>query len=214
MREKILAGLKTKFDGVDTATLGRLADQLATKVTKEEDVQTVVDGVTFAQVLENYGDYRATGATKTAVANYEKKHGLKDGKKVETTVEDPKPKQTGGNEMSEREKKLFEMVEKLTKRMDDADKQNTTNSRKKQLEEAIAKLPDSLKKVYGRTVYDGMSDEDFTALMGEVKTEVEGFEKEATQKGTIFGKPFKHQGGGGNAFSAEQAKSIVDGLNI
>ena len=112
-------------------------------------------------------------------------------------------------------KALAESVSKLGERLDNADKANITNSRKKQFDEAIAKLPDNLKKVYGRTAYDTMTDDDFTTLMGEVKTEVEGFEKESKQRSGVFGSPFSKKGGEvKEKLSDEDASKIVDSLKI
>ena len=82
MYDTILEQLKTKFSGVSEDILGRVAKKLAGTAKTEEEVKTAVDGVTFQQLLESYGDSRANDATKTAEMNYEKKHGLKDGKVV------------------------------------------------------------------------------------------------------------------------------------
>jgi hypothetical protein len=86
IQELILAGLQQKFTGVDTAILTRIATKKAEGVTDASQVQTIVDGVGFSDVLNSYGDFRAGDASKTAVTNYEKKHNLKDGKPVETTT--------------------------------------------------------------------------------------------------------------------------------
>ena len=86
MKEKILALLKTKFPGVDEASLSRIAEKKAAGVTDESQLQTIADGVGFQDVLNSYGDFRAGDASKTAVSNYEKKHNLKDGKPIETTT--------------------------------------------------------------------------------------------------------------------------------
>ena len=91
MKEKILAALKTKFVGVDEAILIRIAEKKATGVTDESQVQTIVDGVGFPDVLNSYGDFRANGAVASAVMNYEKKHNLKDGKPVENPNPQPTP---------------------------------------------------------------------------------------------------------------------------
>ena len=85
--EQILAGLRTKFQGADDATLQRMASKKAEGVTDESKVNSIVEGIYFQDVLTSYGDYRADGAQKTAVANYEKKHNIKDGK----PIEEPKP---------------------------------------------------------------------------------------------------------------------------
>ena len=78
--EQILAGLQQKFAGVDTAILTRIATKKAEGVTDETKVNSIVEGISFSDVLNSYGDFRAGDASKTAVSNYEKKHNLKDGK--------------------------------------------------------------------------------------------------------------------------------------
>ena len=90
--EQILAGLQTKFPGVYTATLTRIATKKAEGVTDETKVNSIVEGISFSDVLNNYGDFRAGQAQVSAVTNYEKKHGLKDGKPiVNPKPEPPKP---------------------------------------------------------------------------------------------------------------------------
>ena len=79
--EQILAGLQQKFAGVDTAILTRIATKKAEGVTDETKVNSIVEGISFSDVLNSYGDFRAGDASKTAVSNYEKKHNLKDGGK-------------------------------------------------------------------------------------------------------------------------------------
>lgn len=85
--EQILAGLQQKFAGVDTATLTRIATKKAEGVTDETKVNSIVEGISFQDVLTSYGDFRAGDARITAVANYEKKYNLKDGKPIENPEE-------------------------------------------------------------------------------------------------------------------------------
>ena len=89
IQELILAGLQLKFTGVDTAILTRIAIKKAEGITDETKVNSIVEGISFSDVLNSYGDFRAGDASKTAVTNYEKKHNLKDGKPVENP--NPKP---------------------------------------------------------------------------------------------------------------------------
>ncbi len=91
--EQILAGLQQKFTGVDTATLTRIATKKAEGVTDETQVNSIVEGISFQDVLTSYGDFRAGDARITAVANYEKKHNLKDGKPIENPNPNPKPEE-------------------------------------------------------------------------------------------------------------------------
>ena len=85
--EQILAKLQTKFTGADAATLQRIATKKSEGVTDESKVDEIVGSVTLLDVMNNYGDFRADGASKTAsknaIADYEKQHNLKDGKPVE-----------------------------------------------------------------------------------------------------------------------------------
>lgn len=90
--EQILAGLQQKFSGADTATLTRIATKKAEGVTDETKVTSIVEGISFQDVMQNYGDFRAGQAQTSSIANYEKKHGLKDGKPIENPKpEPPKP---------------------------------------------------------------------------------------------------------------------------
>lgn len=64
--EQILAGLQQKFTGVDTAILTRIATKKAEGVTDETKVNFIVEGISFSDVLNSYGDFRAGDASKTA----------------------------------------------------------------------------------------------------------------------------------------------------
>lgn len=92
IQELILAGLQQKFPGVDTATLTRIANKKAEGVTDESQVNSIVEGISFTDVLNSYGDFRAGQAQLSAVANYEKKHGLKEGKPIQKPEQESKPK--------------------------------------------------------------------------------------------------------------------------
>lgn len=89
--EQILAGLQTKFSGVDAAILTRIATKKAEGVTDAGQVPTIVEGISFSDVLTNYGDFRAGDASFKSVQNYEKKHNLKDGKPIENPNPNPNP---------------------------------------------------------------------------------------------------------------------------
>lgn len=89
--EQILAGLQQKFTGVDTAILTRIATKKAEGVTDETKVNSIVEGISFSDVLNSYGDFRAGDATRTSVLNYEKRYNLKDGKSIENPNPNPNP---------------------------------------------------------------------------------------------------------------------------
>jgi len=91
MKEKILAALITKFQGIDEAILTRIAEKKANGVTDESQIPTIIEGVSFQDVLTYYGDFRAGDAQLSSIRNYEKKHNLKDGKPIETPNPNPNP---------------------------------------------------------------------------------------------------------------------------
>ena len=194
MRKEILDALKAKFPGVSDSVLGRIADKLAKTATTAEQVKTAVEGVTIQQVIESYGDSRATEASNTArenaVKDYESRYGLKDGVKVTNNTnnggEQPTggsaTNPTGGDETPAWAKTLLERIGRL-------EASKTTETRKQQLNAIIGKLPETTRKAYERLPLDKYSDEEFTTMLGEVTTEVEGIVDETQARGGVFGKP-------------------------
>ena len=91
MKVKLLAALQTKFQGVDSAILDRIATKKAEGLTDESQITSIVDGISFSDVLTSYGDFRAGDASRTSVLNYEKRHNLKDGKPIENPNPNPNP---------------------------------------------------------------------------------------------------------------------------
>lgn len=220
MKEKILAALKAKFQGGNANVLNRIAEKLAKTVTTDEQVTTAVAGVTqeLIEVMESYGDSRATEATQTATQNYEAKYGLKDGKPIAsgkepqggtaaTTVTEP----TGGTEaVPAWAQQLIESNKTLSERLNKMDGERTTAIRKKQLSAVYQKLPENLRKPYERISVDALSDEEFTTLVGEVTTEVDGLVQTLGAKGAVFGRPAAHNGGTnqGDTLTKEQEAAI------
>ena len=51
--EQILAGLQQKFAGVDTAILTRIATNKAEGVTDETKVNSIIEGISFSDVLNS-----------------------------------------------------------------------------------------------------------------------------------------------------------------
>ena len=194
MRKEILDALKAKFPGVSDSVLGRIADKLAKTATTAEQVKTAVEGVTIQQVIESYGDSRATEASNTArenaVKDYESRYGLKDGVKVTNNTnnggEQPTggsaTNPTGGDETPAWAKTLLERIGRL-------ETSKTTETLKQQLNAIIGKLPETTRKAYERLPLDKYSDEEFTTMLGEVTTEVEGIVDETQARGGVFGKP-------------------------
>ena len=106
MKDKILAFLKTKLTGVQNSFLEGISNQLATTITEESQIETVVNAGLIsvlqasAQYSQQEGDRRATTATDTAIKGYEQKHNLKEGKPV--SQEQQKPIETADSELLKR----------------------------------------------------------------------------------------------------------------
>ena len=220
MKQQILTALKAKFVGVSDAILDRVATKLAQTVTTAEQVQTAVDGVTFQQVLESYGDSRATQATQTAVHNYETKYGLKDGVKVTPTETQPPvvppvtppvtPPAGGAETVPAWAQALIDSNNSLKNELAQMKTARTTETRKQQISTLIEKLPENLRKAYSRTPVDGLTDDQFTALVGEITTEVGDIQSSIQQKGAVFGKPAAQNGGNqGAELTKEQLAAIT-----
>ena len=220
MKQQILTALKAKFVGVSDAILDRVATKLAQTVTTAEQVQTAVDGVTFQQVLESYVDSRATQATQTAVHNYETKYGLKDGVKVTPPETQPPvvppvtppvtPPAGGAETVPAWAQALIDSNNSLKNELAQMKTARTTETRKQQISTLIEKLPENLRKAYSRTPVDGLTDEQFTALVGEITTEVGDIQSSIQQKGAVFGKPAAQNGGNqGAELTKEQLAAIT-----
>lgn len=221
MKKEILEALKAKFTGVSEKILDRIADKLAKTVTKSEEVATAVEGVTFQSVLEAYGDSRATEATQTAVANYEKKHNIKDGKPIEGggKKDEPQPPAGGGEDTPAWAKQLIEQNKTLTDRLNKMESEKTATTRRQKLSEITKSLPETLRKAYERTPVETLSDEEFSALATEVQTEVAAIGDDMKAKGAVFGQPNKGgaggSGGGGNKQATdEELEAVANKFNI
>ena len=207
MREKILKALQTKYEGVDAKTLGRIADKLAKTITDEADIQTAVDGVTVQALMESYGDARVTEAQRTAVENYEKKYGIKDGKKVESTPPSPTPPPPAGQEEPEYIKALKAQMAEMQKRLDESDKARVSVARKARLDDILKDAPQELRQIYS-TSYDNMQfadDAAYDAWLESSKTSIESLGASLKAKGAVTTPPKA----GGDHNDAGQGNPLV-----
>ena len=218
MYKEILEQLKTKFPGVSEQILDRIAKKMAETVTKSEDVKTAVDGVTFQKVLESYGDSRATDATKTAGLNYEKKHGLKDGQKVDTVTQQQQVEIKPDETAPAWAQSLVTSVKALSDTVASIQSERVASTRRQQMTEVLAKLPENLRKGYERIDLEKMDDEAFSGLLAEVTGEVGEIVKDTSAKGAAFGVPaVTYQGVQGQQAqeaSDDQVNAVVSQFNI
>lgn len=215
MKKELFDALKAKFPGVSDSILDRIATKLAKTATTAEQVKTAVEGVTIQQVIESYGDSRATEASETArknaVQEYESRYGLKDGVKTTTTTtggEQPtggsatNPTTGGTDETPAWARTLIERIE----RMETA---KTTETRTQQLNAVIGKLPEPMRKAYERLPIDKYSAEEFNTLIADITTEVEGIADDTAAQGAVFGKPSASTGAQNKTELIEAQKAAI-----
>lgn len=152
MKQKLFEALKTKFIGVDAQILDRIATKKAEGQTDENQIPTIVEGVSFQDVLTSYGDFRAGDASKTAVTNYEKKHNLKEGKTIEqpNPTPTPQPEPPKPDDTPAWAKALIEQNKSLTEKIASIENKSTLEQRTAAIQ-AKAKeygIPESQAKRY------------------------------------------------------------------
>nr|WP_288210509.1 hypothetical protein [uncultured Dysgonomonas sp.] len=151
MKQKLFEALKTKFVGVDAQILDRIATKKAEGQTDENQITSIVDGISFQDVLQSYGDSRAGDASKTAVVNYEKKHNLKEGKVIEAEpTPTPQPEPSKPDDTPAWAKALIEQNKSLTEKIASIENKSTLEQRTAAIQ-AKAKeygIPESQAKRY------------------------------------------------------------------
>ena len=189
MKTKLLEGLKVKFEDVQDSVLSRIADKLAKTVTTEDQVATAIEGVTLQSVIDSYADSRATEATQTAVVNYEKKHNIKDGKPAVPDEPKPNPPTPGGDEPPAWAKALIDQNKTLAEKFEAIEGTKVTTERLTKLRAELTGAPENLIGRFEKDMPKDMTDEQFTAWMTEVKTDVEPIITALVQKGVTFNPP-------------------------
>lgn len=218
MKEQILEALRSKFPGRSAVILGRIADKLAKTATTPEQVTTAVEGVTpeLIEVIESYGDSRATEASTTAVTNYEAKYGLREGKPTTPPAptgegNDNAPKGQADESVPAWATSLVERVTALQNELDRRDAERTTTGRRQALEAIYGRLPEPLRKGYERIPLDTLSDDDFTKLTADVTAEVGEIVQAFAAKGAVFSTPSAHHGGA--SAQKELTKEQIEEIN-
>lgn len=208
MKKKIVDALKVKFPGVSEAVLSKIADGLTGTVLKDEDVSPAVEKVTFQVVL----DTCIADEKQTAVAEYEGKHGLKDGKKIEATqVVEPAKVEPAGDLASQIAAAVAAAVKPLQDKIMGLESGKTTDTRKQQLTTALEKAPaafkDRYEKDFGRLVFK--DDADYTAWLAGAKADADKQAEDDAAKGAVFGRPV---GGSGSVSKDKPSDADLDAI--
>lgn len=215
----ILNALQTKFTGVDAKILGRIAKKCAKTATgtTEADAKTIVDGITFQQVLESHADYRANEAQKTAVANYESKHNLRDGKPVEAPAQQQAEEQSqtgqqGGQQTEEKIPAWAQQVindnKALREELQSYKTERTQSNRLERFRKAIEAAPGKVKtryeKDFARLTFK--DDADFDSYLEEIAPDITAIAEQVSRKSATVGAPFGSQGSNNAASELVKAR--------
>ena len=208
MFEKILAGLKTKFPGVDSKILERIAKKKAETTTTEDEVKTVVDGVTFQSIIDSEGDRRANEAQSSAVSNYEKKYKLKPSQPQQQDPPQPPTPPAGGedSEVLKMLKQIQQDNQQLRTEINGMKTKELGNQRKDKFSALFEGASDKLKERYMRN-YDRLTfkdDEDFNGWLDQQKPFIESDIKEEKAQGAKTTPPV-----GGKRKPGEEADPAV-----
>ena len=216
-KREITEALSTKFDGVSATILGRIAEKIHKTTSTDDEATEAVEAVTLQNLLESYGDSRATEASQTAVSTYEKKYGLKDGKRAETDEErgsekedgkTSKEKKQGDNDTPEWAKALLRANQELTARLDKVEGEKRAKVRRETLDKITNGLPESVRKVFAKTDIDTLDEDAFNALRDEMTEEVAALKKELNAGGAVF----KNPPAGATGTKEKPAQSEVDDI--
>ncbi|HLD90556.1 MAG TPA: hypothetical protein VI911_06005 [Patescibacteria group bacterium] len=214
MKEKILAFLKSKLTGVSESFLSGVADTFSKTVKEEKDIETVfTDGIIetlkfSATQLQIEGDRRATEAQKTALKNFQEKHGLnEDGTPIKKVGRPPKDKDADPdpNEpvwFTAFKKEQQESTETLKAEIEKQKQEKTLASlaEKVSKHEKLKDIPASYLK--GRNLIP-KSEAEIDQLVASIETDYNGFKQEMAEKGVVISVP---PTGGGQ----QSEKSTID----
>ena len=203
MKDKILAFLKTKLNGVPDNYLLGIAEYYSKTVTEEKQIETTfTDGVIDllklnAGLLQSEGDKRATEAAKTALKNYQEKHGLDENGKP---IEDPTKRGPGRPrkdvEPDPDEPKWFTAYKK---EQQEANEKFTAEIEKQKQEKTLASLAEKVSKheklkdipasyLKGRNLVP-KSEAEIDQLVASIETDYNSFKQEMAEKGVVISVP-------------------------
>jgi hypothetical protein len=195
MKEKIMAFLKTKLNGVPDNYLLGVADHYSKTITDDKQIETTLtDGVIDllklnAGLLQIEGDKRATEAQKTALKNFLEKHGLnEDG----TPVKKPgRPKKEDGDPdepawfkeyRTQKDTEYAELKSKLEKQ----EQEKTSAALIEKVKDKLKDIPASFLK--GRNLIPN-SEAEIDQLANSINVDYTGFKQEMAEKGVILSTP-------------------------
>ena len=196
MKEKILAFLKTKLVGVPDNYLTGVAEHYSKTVTEDKQIETTfTDGVIDllklnAGLLQSEGDKRVTEATKTALKNFQEKHGLKeDGTPIKKEVKKdvvPNPDEPAWFTAYKEQQK--EQNEALNAKLEKQEQEKTLTalSEKVKTHEKLKDIPSTF--LEGRNLIP-KSEAEIDQLAADIRTVYDKHVQSETEKGAYISIP-------------------------
>jgi hypothetical protein len=199
MKEKIVLFLKTKLTGVQESYIQGVAEHYSKTVTEDKQIETTfTDGVIDllklnAGLLQSEGDKRATESAKTALKNYQDKHGLdENGKPIEDKKPVGRPKKDADPDEPSwfkeyRTQKDTEYAELKTK-LEKAEQEKTSAAliERVKAHEKLKDIPVSFFK--GRNLIP-KSEAEIDQLAESINVDFTGFKQEMANKGVVISVP-------------------------
>lgn len=207
LKRFILDALTEKFKDIDVKVLNRIAATAAKTVKSEEEATAYVDDLTLQKVIDSYSDSRTT----EAIGSYEKKHGLKDGKKMQLD-DDDEDDDNGGDDNTNRNKKtsskekagkgsdddtpkyikdLFAKMDAMGSELAALKGEKITTARSSKLSDLLKDVPEKLRnrytKDFGRMKFD--TDEEFEEWLEEITPDIEDISTTISTKEGLVGRP-------------------------
>ncbi len=213
LKRFIFDSLKTKFEGISDKVLNRIAAKLAKTAKTEEEATTAVEELTLQQVIDSYSDSRVTEAQEKAIGSYEKKHGLKDGKRIkpedaddadmddlgegdddnDVVVNAPKGgKGNGkGDETQTLLKALIKSNQAMMKEIASIKGEKIADTRKSRLTDLLKDAPEKLKNRYEKDFsrMNFETDDDFEEWLEDITPDIEDISSSIVAKEGVVGKP-------------------------
>jgi len=183
MKEKILALLAQKFQGVRKDGLAQMAKILAFQATTEEEAQALVTKLTSEQVTEFVRDYRSEidREVSSGVKTHEEK--LKSDFEFVKKEQKTEPKPDG--DVPSWAKQLIEQNKTLANELNTLKSGKTADVRKTKLEEVLKDASPKFKAVtlkqFGRMSFE--TDEAFEEFVAETQTDAVAFAQEEANAG-------------------------------
>lgn len=205
LKRFIFEALNTKFEGIGEKALNRVAAIAVKTIKTEEDATAYVEGLTLQQIVDSYADSRASEATEKGVTNYEKKHGLKDGEKIQANNGNDDGGDGEGNgetatrassngksdEMPAYMKGVLSKLDNFSSELATLKGEKITSARSSKLSGLLKDAPEKLRNRYAKD-FSRMkfeTDDEFEEWLEEITPDIEDISTTISAKEGVVGKP-------------------------